>query len=293
MYYLISFMAPLFYAISVVTESFLSVKIFKHPIVMLFFVSLTNALFMPFILFFKMPTIPDLAMLPFYLMISIIDVAYLYPYYVAFKKTDTSIISSLFALGKIFVPIISFFLLQESLTLSQYLGFVVIILSSLFLNYDPRVKFKINSAFYWMFLSSFLLAVRICLVKLILQSENNVANVLIYPNLLSGLIPFSFMLWKKNRQEIKNKICIYKKKFKFFTLIEFVTFLAVCSSTIAVNHLSPTICTAIEATEPLFVWIIITIVSSIFSYQFMQQKNSLKKIFCFLTIIGGVILTCL
>ena len=53
MYYLISFMAPLFYAISVVTESFLSVKIFKHPIVMLFFVSLTNALFMPFILFFK------------------------------------------------------------------------------------------------------------------------------------------------------------------------------------------------------------------------------------------------
>ena len=128
-FYFISFLAPFFYASSVVIESFLSLAVFKRPLVMLFFVSLTNALFTPFVLFLGFPTIPSLQSWGIYLLIAIIDIGYLYPYYMALKKTDTSIVSSLFSLGKIFVPVLAFILLKDTLTLPQYIGFFIIIFS--------------------------------------------------------------------------------------------------------------------------------------------------------------------
>ena len=291
--YFIAFLAPLFYATSVVIESFLSLSVFKRPIVMLFFVSLTNALFTPLILTFGTPSIPEIYSIYIYFIIACIDIAYLYPYYVSFKKTDTSVISSLFSLGKIFVPCLSFILLRDVLSVSQYIGFAIIIFTSLLLNWQSNVKFRINKAFYLMFLSSFLLACRICLAKYAIETDHNVVNVLLYPNLISGLIPFSFLLFGNNMKEIKQKFRVYKKQFRFFVVIEFVTFLAVTTSTIALEYLSPTISTAIEATEPLFVLGIISLIRPYSSFSFKEQENSFKKIICFLFIIIGVVLTCL
>ena len=131
-YYFVAFLAPLFYAMSVVIESFLSLAVFKRPIVMLFFVSLTNALFTPLVLLMGWPTVPTFESVLMYGLIGVIDVAYLYPYYMALKKTDVSIVSSLFALGKIFVPVLAFILLRDSLTIAQYIGFFIIIFTSSF-----------------------------------------------------------------------------------------------------------------------------------------------------------------
>ena len=290
--YLIAFLSPLFYASSVVIESFLSLAVFKKPIVMLFFVSLTNALFVPLVLFLGFPTIPDVYSCFIYALIACIDICYLYPYYKAFKKTDTSIVSSLFALGKIFVPVMAFVVLHERLELSQYIGFIIIILASAMLNKKANDKFRFNQAFYLMFLSSFLLALRICIVKYVLETEQNYINVLIYPNLISGLIPFTFLISAQNRRDIGRRVASYRKRFKYFVIIEFLTFLAVSCSTIALAKLSPVVSTAIEATEPLFVLLIAMIVNAIGFYQFREKTGILKKVCCFILIILGIVLTC-
>jgi len=292
MMYFIAFLSPLFYALSVVIESFLSVSVFKKPIVMLFFVSLTNALFVPVVLFLGMPTWPGGESWGIYTLIACIDICYLYPYYKALKKTDTSIVSSLFALGKIFVPVLSFVILQERLAFSQYVGFMIIILASAFLNKKSRDKFHLNQAFYLMFLSSFLLALRICMVKYVLEADDNYVNVLIYPNLISGLIPFTFLIFSQNRREIKKQAATYRERFKFFMVIEFLTFLAVSCSTIALSKLSPVISTAIEATEPLFVLTIAMVVNRIGIYRFRTSIGVWKKVCCFILIILGIVLTC-
>lgn len=292
MVYFIAFLAPFFYGLSVFIESFLSLAVFKRPLVMLFFVSLTNALFVPLVLFFGWPSVPSFQSLLFYVVIACIDITYLYPYYVALKKTDTSIVSALFSLGKIFVPILSFILLKDILTVTQYIGFFIIIGGSVILNKKRSQKLHINKAFYLMFVSSFLLALRICVVKFVLQIDGNFVNVLIYPNLISGLIPFLFLLSVPNRKEIKKKVRIYKQQFKLFVLIEFLTFWAVLSSTAALSRLSPVISTAIEATEPLFVLLIITIFNFYGFVRVKEKEKIWKKIVCFISIIIGVVLTC-
>ena len=292
MIFLIALFSPFFYAASVVIESFLSLAVFKRPIVMLFFVSLTNALFTPLVLMFGTPSIPSVQAFIIYAIIACIDIAYLYPYYVALKKTDTSIISSLFALGNIFVPILSFVLLSELLTVRQYIGFIIIILASVILNKKAQVHFCINKAFYLMVLSTFLLACRICFAKHVLNLDHNVSNVLIYPNLLSGLIPFFFLLSSQNKKSIKRKVRVYRRQFKFFFIIELLTFGAVATSIIALDKLSPTVSTAIAALEPLFVLSIIIFLKSFFNLQFKDHGISVKKLFCFICIIIGVVMTC-
>ncbi|MBP5343526.1 MAG: EamA family transporter [Alphaproteobacteria bacterium] len=291
-YYLIAFLAPLFYATSLVIESFLSLAVFKRPLVMVFFVSLTNALFTPLVLLLGVPTIPTLSSIIIYLLIATIDICYLYPYYTALKKTDTSIVSSLFALGKIFVPFAAFILLNETLSVEQYIGFFIIIATSSILSKKTRARLRLNKAFYFMFLSSFLLAIRICLAKLVMEWDHNFINVLVYPNLISGLIPFTFLLSVRNKYAIKRKFPIYKKQFKFFVIIEFLTAIAIATSTIALSKLSPVICTAIEATEPLFVLVIALLINSTGCFHFHEKTSVFKKITCFLLIILGIILTC-
>ncbi len=292
MTFLIALFSPFFYAASVVIESFLSLAVFKRPIVMLFFVSLTNALFTPLVLLFGTPSVPSWHAVSIYVIVACIDIAYLYPYYMALKKTDTSIISSLFALGNVFVPVLSFILVSEILNFHQYIGFAIIILASLILNKKAHVKFCINKAFYLMVLSTFLLACRICLAKYALNLDHNVANILIYPNLLSGLIPWLFLLLSRNRHDIKQKVRIYRRQFKFFVGIELLTFGAVATSIVALDKLSPTISTAIGALEPLFVLCIITLMQPYCKYHFKDHGMSLKKIVCFLCIIIGVVMTC-
>ena len=292
MLFLIALLSPFFYAASVVIESFLSLAVFKRPIVMLFFVSLTNALFTPLVLLFGTPSIPSAEAFYIYIIIAFIDIAYLYPYYVALKKTDTSIISSLFALGNIFVPVLSFILLSEVLALHQYIGFSIIILASVILNKKRQIKFCINKAFYLMVLSTFLLASKICLAKYVLNLDHNVANVLIYPNLLSGLIPWLFLFSSHNKKDIKKKFKIYHRQFKFFVIIELLTFGAVATSMIALDKLSPTVSAAIGALEPLFVLGIITLIQPYSNFHFKDHGISLKKTICFLCIIIGVVMTC-
>ena len=259
---------------------------------MLFFVSLTNALFVPLVFLLGIPTWPSGHSWFIYTLIACIDICYLYPYYKALKKTDTSIVSSLFSLGKIFVPVLAFIILRERLALSQYVGFIIIILASAFLNKNPSDKFRFNNAFYLMFLSSFLLALRICIVKYVLEEEHNYINVLIYPNLISGLIPFTFLIFAQNRHAIGRRVASYRKRFKFFIGIEFLTFLAVTCSTIALSKLSPVISTAIEATEPLFVLTIALAVNMTGVYRFREKTGFWKKVFCFILIILGIVLTC-
>ena len=150
----------------------------------------------------------------------------------------------------------------------------------------------LNQAFYLMFLSSFLLALRICLAKAVMEVDQNFVNVLIYPNLISGLIPFTFLLSSRNKNNIKYRLPAYKKQFRFFVLIEFLTFCAVSTSTIALSRLSPVICTAIEATEPLFVLALALTINASGLFYFQEQTGLIKKIVCFLLIIFGIVLTC-
>ena len=288
MIYLIAFLSPLFYALSILIESFLSLDIFKKPVTMVFYASLTNALFVPLMFYFGMPTWPEMPFWIIYTLLAMIDIIYLYPYYIALKKTDTSVVSSLFAIGKVFIPLLSFFVLGDSLTLLQYFGFFMVIFASAILNMKKGFSLKLNKAFYLMFLSSFLLSCRVILAKYALNSDGIWINTIVYPNLISGMMVFLFLSVKNFRPDIKKHWSPYIKKLHLFIMNEFVYFLAILTSIYALSKLSPVISTTIEATEPLFLLSFAALARPF--YHFKEFKVSfVKKLVCFLLIILGII----
>ena len=287
--YVIAFLSPLFYALSVLIDRFLSVDIFKKTTTICFYSCLTNALFVPLLFVFGMPTLPDLNCFIAYVILAFIDVAYLCPYYIALKKTDASVVAAMFALGKAFVPILAFFVLGDVLTPVQYFGFFIVVFAAVALNMEKRFSLKLNSAFYLMLLSSFMRALYIVLAKYALNSDELWINTIVYPCVISSIMVLSFLLIKNFRSDIKQHWRPYIKKFHFFVLNEFVCFLALLSVVYALSKLSPIISSAIGETQPLFLLLLVWLARPFCK---IQEANvpMLKKLVCFLLTILGIML---
>lgn len=75
---------------------------------MIFYISLMNAVFLPLVMIWGMPTLPPAKVFACYVVLAAIDVIYLYPYYLSMKVIDTSIVAALFSLGKITIPVMTF-----------------------------------------------------------------------------------------------------------------------------------------------------------------------------------------
>lgn len=293
MYVFIAFLSPLFYAMAVIIESMLSNHTFKRQTTMIFYISLMNAVFLPLILIFGLPSVPSSECLWLYLILALLDVIYLYPYYTAMKVIDTSIVGALFSLGEITVPVLSFFLLGEILNLHQYIGFAIIIMASVALSIKGSRIPKLSRAFYYMVIASLLISFRVVLIKYVMNLDGNWINMVIYPNLISGLLPFSLLLIKKYRNDIIRNFPPYLHQFKFFALNEFICFLGLACSIYGLSKLSPVISSSIGATQPIFM-LGLSGILLYFTHFKLNEKITrrilMKKLFCFILIILGVIL---
>lgn len=293
-YILISFLRPFFSSIANIIEGKLANNEFKNPTTMIFYISLMNFAFMPLLLFFGKPTIPSSHLLFTMIIIAIIDVIYLYLYYKAIKEIDISIITALFSLGQITLPIISFLILKEKLSAHQYVGFFIIIFASIALSIDNFKLPKLNKAFYYMFVVSILLSLCIVLEKDILVQDDNWVNVVLYPTAIAGLVSFGFLLKKDTRKDIITSFPVYKKNFKLITLNELICFLGILSGIYGLSELSPIIIESITATMPIFTLLISCILIKYLKIQcteIVNKKAVIKKLFCFGLILAGVYLT--
>ena len=289
----VSFWAPVFYGAGMIIESQLSVRTFKHPTTMIFYISLMNAVFLPLVLFLGTPTIPSPWEFSFYVVLAAIDIVYLYPFYLSLKVIDTSIVEALYSLGAITIPVMTWFLLDERLLLEQYIGFFIIVMASVALSVKGRKIPKLSKAFYYVLFSSFLRALYLVLEKYVLSNDVNWINVTIYPNLISGFMPFSFFLVAKWRKDIVRNFPPYLHKFKFFAINEFLCFLGLVCTVYALSGVSAVVNAAIVAMQPIFMLVMSYFLLKRFGIP-LNEKISLqvleKKLFCFVLIILGVIL---
>ncbi len=289
-----AFLPPLFLGMAVIIESLLSNKTFKHPTTMIFYVSLMNALFLPLLLFLGMPTVPSVKAFACYVGVAAISVGYLYPYYLAMKVIDASIVAALFSLGQITVPIVSYLWLGEELSFTQYIGFTVIVMASVALSVKGNKIPKLNKAFYYMLFAAFIVSFGRVLEKYALETDSNWINLAIYPNLISGCMPLAFLGVKKWRQDIVKNFPPYLQKFKIFAVNEFICFLGTATGVYALSGLSPVITTAVAATQPIFMLVLSLLLCRHLGLCLMEKTSPqimLKKLFCFVLIVLGVMLT--
>ncbi len=289
MYIFLAFLMPFCHALSCIIDSHLSNNIFKKIPSLVFYATISNILIIPFLFFFGTPTIPSLEILAILFIIALIEVCYQIPYYHALRNIDTSIVVALFSLGKIAVPVLAYFIVNEKLSLTQYFGFGIILLSTFLLNFDIK-KLKINIAFFLMLVVSVLLSLSSVLSKYSLQSVDFV-TVLFWGSLFATSISLSLLFLPQYRTDIVSSFPQYKKRIKLFLSNEILNQGGTLAGTIALAHLPVLAVKSIGSSQSIFTLLLGFVLYKIFGNRFKEnltRQEVIKKLISFSAIIIGI-----
>ena len=263
MYVLIAFLTPLLHALSCIVDAHFSNNIFKKVPSLVFYATISNIIIIPFLFLFGTPIIPPLEILAILFIISLIEVCYQIPYYHALRNIDTSIVVALFSLGKIAIPVLAYFIVNEKLNFTQYCGFGIILLSTFLLNFDIK-KLKINIAFFLMLVVSLLLS-------------------------LSSSLSLLFL--PQYRTDIISSFPQYKKRIKLFLSNEILNQGGTLAGTIALAHLPVLAVKSIGSSQSIFTLLLGFVLYKIFGNRFKEnltRQEVIKKLISFIAIIIGI-----
>lgn len=280
---LLALACPLLHGVANLIDNYLTDKVFKRVSTLVFYSAFFNIAFLPFVLLVGWPGLPELRHLPHLLIIGLIDVLYLYPYFFALKNDDTSVVISLFSLGKVIVPVLAFLTVGETLTLLQYAGFIVILLSSSLLTMKSSKILHWNKSFYYMFLASLLLSIQAVLFKYIFN-ESNWVNGFFWSVVFSFIWAMLLLISPKERQGVRNEFEGFKRIASIFAIEEFFTFSGTAAGTYALAIAPATLVKSIEEFQPFFVLSYALLLKRFFPRYFREQidrKSTLKKIILF------------
>jgi len=289
---LIAFISPILHGFANVLDNYLTNKLFKSVWTLTFYSTFFNILFLPLVFFIEIPGLPPISLLPFFFLVAVIEVLYLYPYYKALQNDDTSVVSSLFSLGKIFVPVFAFLFVGEVLTITQYLGFFIIILGSAALTLNDYRTLRFNKSFFYMLVCSILLAIEAVVYKYLFENVSW-STGFVWTTLFSSAIIFCFLLVPKLRKDIRAQTSDLKRNVPIFALEELLTFGGSAASTFAISLVPVTLAKSIGAFQPFFVLIYALILGKSFPHIFREsvdRRSIVKKFMLFAIMVIGIIL---
>lgn len=288
----IAFLNPLLHGAANILDNYVSNRLFKNLTVLIFYSALFDLVFLPLIFFIGLPKWIEPALIPLFAIVGLTNILYLYPYYRALQSDDTSTVSSLFSLGKIFVPLLAFLIVGEVISPLQYLGFFIIIFTSALLTLNNARAIKFNPSFFYMLLCSFILSFEIVIYKYIFTKVDWITG-LTYSSIASFLIIMTMGTWKKNRVHIVKEFSTFKNVAVLFGAEELLTFGGLAAITNAVSRAPVTVVEAIGSSQPFFVLLYALILGRFFPRAFRERpdkKSIIKKFFLFTIMILGIIL---
>lgn len=295
MWLFIALLAPIFYAVSNILDSFLTNKNFKSIWALTFYSSFFPILFLPIIFIFYDFSLPPISSIPVLIIVGLVNILYLYPYFKGLQNDDTSTAVAFFGLGRIFIPIWAFMLIGEKLQFNQYLGIIFIITGCIALSFKGKIenRIKFSKSILYILLAAFITSFEGVLLKYLFNENLSVgmgmATEIVFSFLLSLLLLFN----KKTRLVIKNNFSIFKKNLLVFSLEEGATFVAFFFGTYVLTIAPVSLARSISALTPIFVLIYAKIFSKKYPQLFAEQKGFLidiKKISMFLVIFIGIIM---
>ncbi|MBI4991668.1 MAG: EamA family transporter [Candidatus Harrisonbacteria bacterium] len=294
MWLLIAFLAPAFYALSNVLDNFLVNQKFKNPTTLAFYTSLFNLLFLPLVFIFFKPVMPSAAVFPILFLLGFINIIYLYPYYKGLQSDDTSIAISFFSLGRIFIPILAFFIVGEVLTLFQYVGIGLLILSSTLLSLRGwKEDFRFSKAFWYIGLAAFILSFEGVLIKYLFGQGVNLGTVLVGEGGTALLLALLFLIPQRTRSDIIANVNIFRQMFPVFAAEETFTFIAFVSESYAIALASVSMAKSISMLTPFFLVFYARFLSKNLPGVFREEIDGwaiAKKALLFAIMIVGVML---
>lgn len=264
---------------------------FRDVWVLLFYLGVIEIVFSPLLLLYAYPTILPLGSIALLGVVTILDFVCLGLYFKALQRTDTSIVAALFSLGKIFVPLLAFFLLDERLSLHQYVGFLIIIICSTILTTRwKRGTLKINASFVLMGLSSLGFSLQGVLYKLALE-QVHWTDGFFYTTFFSVPIFIGIFWWKHT--SIQSHWRAFRRSWRLMTLESGLGFVSHLAGTLAFALAPVTLIKGIYATQSLVVLAYTPLIARWTHWKLHEDisRDSVhKKVICFILIILSVIL---
>jgi hypothetical protein len=288
-----AFLEPIFHAFANILDNNLTNRFFKNAWLLTLFIQISTVIFLPIIWLIEPPKLISIHLLPAILIVAAIEIFYSYPYFKALQSDETSIAISLFALGKILVPILAFFIVGEVLKPLQYLGFIVIIIASAGLTLNPKERLKLNKSFFYMLLSSSLLAIEVVVYKYIFD-QVSWGTGYIWTMGISILMAMIFLLPSIPNAATKTEFKSLKKYFWVILLVGCISFIGNVGFSYAISAVPATIARSISSFQPFFVLLYAMIFKQFFPLFFKEEidkRSLLKKLFLFVVTIIGVVLT--
>jgi drug/metabolite transporter (DMT)-like permease len=294
MWLLIAFLAPIFYGVANVFDNFLTNKNFEDPATLTFYGVLFSIIFVPLVFLFYHVSFPPLSSVPIFLVLGIINVAYLYPYFKGLQNDDTSTAVSFFSLSRIFIPIWAFLIIGEKLSFGEYTGIALVTVGSILLSLRGTLKdIRFSKALFYILLSAFIISFEGVFLKYLFEHGVSVGTGVAGEMLASFVCAFLFLLYKKTRDDIVDNFSVFRKNIPFFFMEEGATFIAFFTGSYALSIAPVSLVKGITIFSPFFVLIYAKLFGKRFPYLFNEQKQigiTLKKVFLFSVIAVGVFL---
>lgn len=294
MWIFIALLTPIFHGFANILDNYLINKLFSKKVTLIFYSTFLNVIFLPFLfLMFGLPNLPNKQTFGLFFLISFINISYLYPYYKALQQNDTSIVTALFSLSKFFVPLLAFLIVHEVLSLVQYLGVIIVVISSIILNIESTITFRLNNSFWWMLGCTFILALETVLYKYTFLSVDWITGFA-WPVILSFILILPILFIPIVRRGIFRNKTKFFKYFPVFVAEELCTFAGIGTGTYAISVAPVTIVETIGEIQVIFVLLYAKIFKGFFPKFFKENVTTAslrKKLVLFITIIIGVLLT--
>lgn len=288
----VALLGPILHAWSNIIDTYLTNRLVRNIWSLGFFTGLFSVIFLPLVILVQRPDMPPMELFPYFFLIGAIEIFYLFPYFKALQEVDTSIVASLFSLGKFFVPIFSYLFIGEVLQPSQYVGFSLIVLSSLLLSVSKVEKIRVNRAFFYMLFSSSLLAVEAVIYTFVLE-RTSWSTTVVSTSTFSFLIAMSFLCIPKVRQNISDQVRQLRPVAGLFTLNELLAFGGNVVSPYVISLVPATLAKSIDGFQPFFVLVYAIIFRRYLPGVFRESINRrviAKKFILFGCMIIGVVM---
>ncbi|MBT7902755.1 EamA family transporter [Candidatus Woesearchaeota archaeon] len=217
------------------------------------------------------------------------------PYFKALSFEDASSVILLWFIAQIIVPFGAKFFLNESLVVSQYVGFGLVLIGGLLISIkrDSLKKLTVSKALFLMLLSGVLLDVYYMLEKYVYQHES-FWNGFFWIRLGSFVGALTIILMPKYWCQFKKLAINFKSKsWKLVFSTEIINIIALISIGYAISIGSVSLVISLINFQPLFILILVIILSKFFPHLYeenLDKKTLTFKIIAVILLVIGLFL---
>ncbi|RJP43853.1 DMT family transporter [Candidatus Parcubacteria bacterium] len=294
MWLFFALLAPAFYGGSNIFDSLLANRKFRNPFALIFYTSLFNLVFIPLVFLFQRPAVPPAETIPIFILLGLVNIGYLYPYYRALQNDDTSVVTAFFGLNRIFIPILAFLVVGEVLSAAQYAGIFLIIAGVTALGlHREHARFRISKATGYMALAAFIMAFEGILLKYLFERGVGVSTALGGEMLVSFFLAMLFLAPAAARTDIAAHLGSFRNTFRIFAAEETLTFLGFVTESYAIAIAPVGLVKGVTVVAPFFILLYAKALKNRFPEAFRENigRGSVsKKAALFALIVLGVAL---